>query len=171
MLRTSRSSTGSTLICCLMMNGKRYHSAILTVAANYHSRLILPKPCYSRWNLRLKIEWVEEREEWKGLQVFSHRRGNFRDDTETALLSLGYPLDWGREKSSKQCPSNRKEFEDDFQYIYFRFKVLKEHANNLMQAMTGLGSSATSRQNKEEVKRMKLLNLLYLPFCLYRSPT
>jgi Mg2+ and Co2+ transporter CorA len=54
----------------------------------------------------------------------------------------------------------------DFQYIYFRLKILKQRADSLMQAMTGLASIAGNRQNLEEAKRVKRLNLLALLFIL-----
>jgi len=53
---------------------------------------------------------------------------------------------------------------EDFQYVYFRLKVLKQRADNLMQSMTGLASIAGNRQNLEEAKRVKRLNLLALFF-------
>lgn len=110
--------------------------------------------------LRLTTAWVKEQDQWKSLQTISRRCGNYRDDIEDTLLSLGYPL--------KEMESNRsgdwKDCEKDFQYIYFRLKILKQRADTLMQAMTGLASIAGNRQNLEEAKRVKRLNLLALLF-------
>jgi Mg2+ and Co2+ transporter CorA len=80
------------------------------------------------------------------------------------MLSLGYPLDGQVNSSARLQASTWKDCEKDFQYVYFRLKILKERADNLMQAMTGLASIAGNRQNLEEAKRVKRLNLLALLF-------
>ncbi|KAF1925366.1 uncharacterized protein M421DRAFT_8039 [Didymella exigua CBS 183.55] len=110
--------------------------------------------------LKLTTGWVEEKEQWKGLQTISRRCGNYRDDIEDTLLSLGFPLDVPREfkrRTWENC-------EIDYQYAYFRMKTLKERADNLMTSMTGLASIAGNHQNLEEAKRLKRLNLLALLF-------
>ncbi|KAF2705060.1 hypothetical protein K504DRAFT_389091 [Pleomassaria siparia CBS 279.74] len=110
--------------------------------------------------LHLTTAWVKEQDQWRSLQTLSRRCGNYTDDIEDTLLSLGY--------SVKDMDSNRvedwKDCEKDFQYIYFRLKILKQRADTLMQAMTGLASIAGNRQNLEEAKRVKRLNLLALLF-------
>ena len=87
--------------------------------------------------------------------------GNYRDDIEDTLLSLGYPLEGA---SQQQGQVLWKDCRRDFQYIYFRLKILKQRADTLMSAMTGLASIAGNRQNLEEAKRLKRLNLLALLF-------
>ncbi|KAF2261913.1 hypothetical protein CC78DRAFT_535284 [Lojkania enalia] len=110
--------------------------------------------------LHLTTAWVDEQDQWKSLQTISRRCGNYRDDMEDTLLSLGYPLKEPDSKSVRQWTDCEK----DFQYIYFRLGVLKSRADTLMQAMTGLASIAGNRQNLEEAKRVKRLNLLALLF-------
>jgi hypothetical protein len=110
--------------------------------------------------LKLTTGWVEEKEQWKGLQTISRRCGNYRDDIEDTLMSLGFTLDIPksfRQRTWENC-------EIDYQYAYFRMKTLKERADNLMTSMTGLASIAGNHQNLEEAKRVKRLNLLALLF-------
>ncbi|KAJ4288055.1 hypothetical protein N0V90_012072 [Kalmusia sp. IMI 367209] len=130
------------------------------VAAHYLQLIDYIKAMLPSLELRLTTAWVEEQEQWKSLQTISRRCGNYRDDIEDTLLSLGYPLevlDGRRRVDWTNC-------EKDFQYIYFRLKILKERADTLMQSMTGLASIAGNRQNLEEAKRVKRLNLLALLF-------
>lgn len=130
------------------------------VAAHYLQLVDYIKAMLPSLELRLTTAWVEEQEQWKSLQTISRRCGNYRDDIEDTLLSLGYPvdtLDSGRRVDWTDC-------QKDFQYIYFRLKILKERADTLMQSMTGLASIAGNRQNLEEAKRVKRLNMLALLF-------
>jgi hypothetical protein len=130
------------------------------VAAHYLQLVDYIKAMLPSLELRLTTAWVEEQEQWKSLQTISRRCGNYRDDIEDTLLSLGYPvdtLDSGRRVDWTDC-------QKDFQYVYFRLKILKERADTLMQSMTGLASIAGNRQNLEEAKRVKRLNLLALLF-------
>jgi Mg2+ and Co2+ transporter CorA len=103
---------------------------------------------------------VAEQEQWKALQTTSRRCGNYRDDIEDTLLSLGYALDTTIAKRGYDW----KDCETDYRYIYFRLQILKERTDNLMASMTGLASIAGNQQNLEEAKRLKRLNLLALLF-------
>jgi hypothetical protein len=136
------------------------------VAAHYLQLVDYIKVMLPSLELRLTTAWVEEQEQWKSLQTISRRCGNYRDDIEDILLSLDYPLEAPQPNTRE--PGNRhpkwQNCEKDFQYIYFRLKILKERADTLMQAMTGLASIAGNRQNLEEAKRVKRLNLLALLF-------
>lgn len=131
------------------------------VAAHYLQLADYIKAMLPSLELKLTTAWVEEQEQWKGLQTISRRCGNYRDDIEDTILSLGYPLDI---PSSRRKSTNWKDCEIDYQYVYHRLKVLKERADNLMTSMTGLASIAGNRQNLEEAKRVKRLNLLALLF-------
>ncbi|RYO67236.1 hypothetical protein AA0113_g4900 [Alternaria arborescens] len=134
------------------------------VAAHYLQLVDYIKAMLPSLELRLTTAWVEEQGQWKSLQTISRRCGNYRDDIEDAMLSLGYPLDGQVNSSARLQASTWNDCEKDFQYVYFRLKILKERADNLMQAMTGLASIAGNRQNLEEAKRVKRLNLLALLF-------
>lgn len=135
------------------------------VAAHYMQLADYIKVMLPSLELRLTTAWVEEQEQWKQLGTISRRCGNYRDDIEDTLLSLGYPLEIDQAKLAKSRDSNSwKECEVDYQYAYLRLKVLKERADNLMTSMTGLASIAGNRQNLEEAKRVKRLNLLALLF-------
>lgn len=134
------------------------------VAAHYLQLVDYIKVMLPSLELRLTTAWVEEQDQWKSLQTISRRCGNYRDDIEDTLLSLGYSLDG---KPDSKCPSlsaRWKDCEKDFQYAYFRLKILKDRADNLGSAMTGLASLAGNRQNLEEAKRVKRLNILALLF-------
>lgn len=131
------------------------------VAAHYLQLIDYIKAMLPSLELRLTTAWVEEEDQWKSLQTISRRCGNYRDDIEDTLLSLGYPLEGA---SQQQGRSEWKDCRRDFQYIYFRLKILKQRADTLMSAMTGLASIAGNRQNLEEAKRLKRLNLLALLF-------
>jgi hypothetical protein len=140
------------------------------VAAHYLQLVDYIKVMLPSLELKLTTAWVEEQDQWKSLQTTSRRCGNYRDDIEDTLLSLGYPLD-GRfdasgcsSGSSQQRQIDWKDCEKDFHYAYLRLKILKERADNLMTSMTGLASIAGNRQNLEEAKRVKRLNLLALLF-------
>ncbi|UPX11218.1 uncharacterized protein EKO05_0001838 [Ascochyta rabiei] len=130
------------------------------VAAHYLQLADYIKAMLPSLELKLTTAWVEEQEQWKGLQTISRRCGNYRDDIEDTLLSLGYTLD----NPSSKDNHNWKNCNIDYQYVYFRLKILKERADNLMTSMTGLASIAGNRQNLEEAKRVKRLNLLALLF-------
>lgn len=137
------------------------------VAAHYLQLADYIKVMLPSLELKLTTAWVEEQEQWKALGTISRRCGNYRDDIEDTLLSLGYPLD--SPKRERDGTTNRiiydwKDCEIDYQYVYLRLKVLKERADNLMTSMTGLASIAGNRQNLEEAKRVKRLNLLALLF-------
>jgi hypothetical protein len=108
----------------------------------------------------LGTAWVAEQKQWTSLQTISRRCGNYRDDIEDSLLSLGYALDGRLNSASKMPRLGWKDCEKDFQYIYFRMKILKERADNLMQALSGLASIAATAQNTSEARSAKLLNLL-----------
>ncbi|KAF2681981.1 hypothetical protein K458DRAFT_371281 [Lentithecium fluviatile CBS 122367] len=131
------------------------------VAAHYLQLIDYIKVMLPSLELRLTTAWVEEQEQWKSLQTISRRCGNYRDDVEDTLQGLDYPLEPPKPNTRDR---NWQNCEKDFQYIYFRLKVLKERADTLMQAMTGLASIAGNRQNLEEAKRVKRLNLLALLF-------
>jgi hypothetical protein len=158
-----------------------HHSALLTpeewktpqksaiflkkiVAAHYLQLVDYIKVMLPSLELRLTTAWIEEQDQWKSLQTISRRCGNYRDDIEDTLLSLGYPLDGKLDESSKLRTIDWKDCEKDLQYAYFRLKILKERADNLTTSMTGLASIAGNRQNLEEAKRVKRLNLLALLF-------
>lgn len=130
------------------------------VAAHYLQLVDYIKAMLPSLELRLTTAWIEEQEQWKSLQTISRRCGNYSDDIEDTLLSLGYPLDGPQSSGASDWTDCKK----DFQYIYFRLKILKSRADTLMQAMTGLASIAGNRQNLEEAKRVKRLNLLALLF-------
>jgi hypothetical protein len=134
------------------------------VAAHYLQLVDYIKVMLPSLELRLTTAWVEEQDQWKSLQTISRRCGNYRDDIEDTLLSLGYPLDGKLDESSKLRTVDWKDCEKDLQYAYFRLKILKERADNLTTSMTGLASIAGNRQNLEEAKRVKRLNLLALLF-------
>ena len=138
------------------------------VAAHYLQLVDYIKVMLPSLELRLTTAWVEEQDQWKSLQTTSRRCGNYRDDIEDILLSLGYSLEnhinSPADKRTEKRTSNWKDCEKDFQYVYFRLKILKQRADNLMQSMTGLASIAGNRQNLEEAKRVKRLNLLALFF-------
>ena len=134
------------------------------VAAHYLKLVDYIKAMLPSLELRLTTAWVEEQDQWKSLQTISRRCGNYRDDMEDTLLSLGFPLEGKLEAFSRQRAASWMDYEKDFQYVYFRCKILKERADNLMSAMTGLASIAGNRQNLEEAKRVKRLNLLALLF-------
>ncbi|KAF2622093.1 hypothetical protein BU25DRAFT_298288, partial [Macroventuria anomochaeta] len=136
------------------------------VAAHYLQLADYIKVMLPSLELKLTTAWVEEQEQWKALQTISRRCGNYRDDIEDTLLSLGYPLDGPGQKEEKLKKKiyDWKDCEIDYQYVYLRLKILKERADNLMTSMTGLASIAGNRQNLEEAKRVKRLNLLALLF-------
>ncbi|KAL6703151.1 hypothetical protein ACN47E_010144 [Coniothyrium glycines] len=108
--------------------------------------------------------WADEQDQWKSLQTISRRCGNYRDDMEDTLLSLGYSLSGKPDKTILKRSERWKDCEKDFQYAYFRLKILKERADNLGSALTGLASLAGNRQNLDEAKRVKRLNILALLF-------
>jgi hypothetical protein len=130
------------------------------VVAHYLQLIDYIKAMLPSLELRLTTAWKDEQEQWKSLQTISRRCGNYGDDIEDTLLSLGYPLDTFQNSARPDW----KDCRTDFQYIYFRLKILKQRADTLMQAMTGLASIAGNRQNLEEAKRVKRLNLLALLF-------
>jgi hypothetical protein len=132
------------------------------VAVHYLQLADYIKAMLPSLELKLTTAWVEEQEQWKALGTISRRCGNYRDDIEDALLSLGYPLEMPARQKKKL--RNWKDCEIDYQYAYLRLKVLKQRADNLMTSMTGLASIAGNRQNLEEAKRVKRLNLLALLF-------
>lgn len=134
------------------------------VAAHYLQLVDYIKVMLPSLELKLTTAWVEEQDQWKSLQTISRRCGNFRDDIEDNLLSLGYALDGKMDAPSKLTTDRWKDCERDLQYVYFRLKILKERADNLTTSMTGLASIAGNRQNLEEAKRVKRLNLLALLF-------
>ena len=135
------------------------------VAVHYLQLADYIKAMLPSLELKLTTAWVEEQEQWKALGTISRRCGNYRDDIEDALLSLGYPLEMpAREGRQGNRTRNWKDCEIDYQYAYLRLKVLKQRADNLMTSMTGLASIAGNRQNLEEAKRVKRLNLLALLF-------
>lgn len=135
------------------------------VAAHYLQLADYIKAMLPSLELKLTTAWVEEQEQWKALGTISRRCGNYRDDIEDALLSLGYRLGTPAPtaRQGRNVP-DWKNCEIDYQYAYLRLKVLKERADNLMTSMTGLASIAGNRQNLEEAKRLKRLNLLALLF-------
>jgi hypothetical protein len=130
------------------------------VAAHYLQLVDYIKAMLPSLELHLTTAWIDEQDQWKSLQTISRRCGNYRDDMEDTLLSLGYAL---KDPNSTELRDWR-DIEKDFQYIYFRLGILKARADTLMQAMTGLASIAGNRQNLEEAKRVKRLNLLALLF-------
>lgn len=143
------------------------------VAAHYLQLADYIKVMLPSLELKLATAWVEEQEQWKALQTISRRCGNYRDDIEDALLSLGYPLESPAQKEAEGMKDGRtirrkvfdwKDCEVDYQYAYLRLKVLKERADNLMTSMTGFASIAGNRQSLDEAKRVKRLNLLALLF-------
>ncbi len=134
------------------------------VTAHYLQLVDYIKAMLPSLELRLTTAWVEEQDQWKSLQTISRRCGNYRDDIEDALLSLGFPVDGKLDAASKLRRVDWKDCERDLQYAYFRLRILKGRADQLMSAMTGLASIAGNRQNLEEAKRVKRLNLLALLF-------
>lgn len=134
------------------------------VAAHYLQLVDYIKVMLPSLELKLTTAWVEEQEQWKSLQTISRRCGNYRDDLEDALLSLGYPVSVIFDNPTKLGYTKWTDCEKDYQYAYLRLKILKERADNLTTSMTGLASIAGNRQNLEEAKRVKRLNILALLF-------
>lgn len=141
------------------------------VAAQYLQIVDYIKVMLPSFEARLTSAWVEEQDQWKSLQTISRRCGNYRDDIEDALMSLGYRLDGSPPSPQPHLTPSLshptpawQDYEQDFRHAYHRLKVLKERADNLMQAMTGLASIAGNRQNLQEAKHVKRLNLLALLF-------
>lgn len=133
------------------------------VAAHYLQLVDYIKVMLPSLELRLTTAWVEEQDQWRSLQTISRRCGNYRDDIEDTLLSLGYSPE-GKPHNVLSYSEPWKDCEKDFQYAYFRLKILKDRADNLGSAMTGLASLAGNRQNLDEAKRVKRLNILALLF-------
>jgi hypothetical protein len=119
-----------------------------------------------RLNPNTTTSWKQEQDEWKSLQTISRldtssrRCANYCDEIEDTLLSLGVPFSEVQPKDT----GDWKDCDKDFQYIYFRLKILKQRTDTLMQGITSLASIANNRQNLEEAKRVKRLNLLALLF-------
>ncbi|KAF1996685.1 hypothetical protein P154DRAFT_565879 [Amniculicola lignicola CBS 123094] len=140
------------------------------VAAHYLQLVDYIKVMLPSLELRLTTAWVEEQDQWKSLQTISRRCGNYRDDIEDTLLSLGYPVQ--DLPYPETGPDVWLDDKVDFQYIYFRLKTLKQRTDTLIQAMTGLASIAGNRQNLEEakvVKRLTLVALLFIPLSFTSS--
>jgi len=132
------------------------------VAAQYLQLIDYIKVMLPSLELRLtRSNLTQGEEQWNSLQTINRRCGNYQDDIEDILLSLGYPAEPTiREKG-------RVAWEDccaDFQQIHYRLKVLKGRADTLLQSMTGLASIAGNRQSLDEAKRVKRLTLLGLVF-------
>lgn len=134
------------------------------VAAHYLQLVDYIKVMLPSLELRLTTAWVEEQDQWRGLQTISRRCGNYRDDIEDTLLSLGLSPEGTPDVTTPPGFAKWTNCAKDFHYAYFRLKILKERADNLMTSMTGLASIAGNRQNLEEAKRVKRLNLLALLF-------
>ncbi|KAJ8112852.1 hypothetical protein OPT61_g4876 [Boeremia exigua] len=137
------------------------------VAAHYLQLADYIKAMLPSLELKLATAWVEEQDQWKALQTISRRCGNYRDDIEDALLSLGCALESPAQKKDKASSRKIYDWRDceiDYQYAYLRLQVLKERADNLMTSMTGFASIAGNRQSLDEAKRVKRLNLLALLF-------
>ncbi len=137
------------------------------VAAHYLQLADYIKVMLPSLELKLATAWVEEQEQWKALQTISRRCGNYRDDIEDALLSLGCALGSPVQKEDRVAHRKIYDWKDceiDYQYAYLRLQVLKERADNLMTSMTGFASIAGNRQSLDEAKRVKRLNLLALLF-------
>ncbi|KAF3001854.1 hypothetical protein E8E13_004473 [Curvularia kusanoi] len=136
------------------------------VAAHYLQLADYIKVMLPSLELKMQTGWVEEQEQWKALGTISRRCGNFGDDIEDALVSLGYPLEIPKHERRVGDPlgDRWKDCRIDYQYAYHRLSVLKRRADTLMTSMTGLASIAGNKQNLEEAKRVKRLNLLALLF-------
>jgi hypothetical protein len=65
------------------------------------------------------------------------------------MLSPGYAL----EKPRNDGGHSWKNCNIDYQYLYFRLKILKERADNLRTSMTGLTSIVGNRLNLQETTR------------------
>jgi len=143
------------------------HSSVFLrkiVAAYYLQLVDYIKVMLPSLELKLTTAWVEEQEQWKSLQTISRRCGNYRDDLEDTILSLGYPVTGIFDHQTSPAKTDWKNCEKDFQYAYFRLKILKERVDNLTTSIIGLASIAGNRQSLEEAKRVKRLNLLALLF-------
>ncbi|OCK85477.1 hypothetical protein K432DRAFT_421743 [Lepidopterella palustris CBS 459.81] len=130
------------------------------IAAHYLQLVDYIKAMLPSLELRLSSGWIEEQEQWRSLQTISRRCGNYRDDIEDTLLSLGLPLS----EPNSTSTDDWKDYSKDFQYIYLRLKLLKQRADSLMTAMTGLASIAGNRQALDEAKRAKRLTLIGMVF-------
>lgn len=62
------------------------------VAAHYLQLVDYIKAALPSLEMRLSTGWTEEEEQWRSLQTISRRCGNYRDDVEDTLLSLGLGL-------------------------------------------------------------------------------
>lgn len=65
------------------------------VAAHYLQLADYIKAALPSLEMRLSTGWIEEEEQWRSLQTISRRCGNYRDDVEDTLLSLGLGLGGG----------------------------------------------------------------------------
>lgn len=65
------------------------------VAAHYLQLVDYIKAALPSLEMRLSTGWTEEEEQWRSLQTISRRCGNYRDDVEDTLLSLGLGLGGG----------------------------------------------------------------------------
>lgn len=123
--------------------------------------------------MKVTIPLIEEPgfSEWKALQTLSHRCGQYRDDLEGTLLSLGYSYQNGTSTQNRghenlatrtHDPDYWKDCEADYQYVHFRFQVLKERVDNSLSSMIGLVGIA-SMEEAQSLKRLNVLAFLFVP--------
>ncbi|KAF2802596.1 uncharacterized protein BDZ99DRAFT_428324 [Mytilinidion resinicola] len=129
------------------------------IAAHYLQLVAYIKAMLPSLELQLSSSWTNEQEQWRTLQTISRRCGDYCDNIEDILLSLGLPLSLPSSTAGSWMDSAK-----DYQYIRLRLESLKARADTLMAAMTGLASIAGNHQALDEAKRAKRLTLVGLVF-------
>jgi hypothetical protein len=116
--------------------------------------------------LRLTTAWFEEQTQFHSLTTICKRLDTYMDDIKHSLLSLQYVFRtlYNTADSYYSPTDSWKDCHKDIEFVYYRFGVLQERAAKVMIAMKGLAMIAGNRQNLEEAKRIKRLNLLVLLF-------
>ncbi|KAH7345858.1 hypothetical protein BKA66DRAFT_433934 [Pyrenochaeta sp. MPI-SDFR-AT-0127] len=122
-------------------------------------------------------------EQWSDVQAWERRLAEYQDDLEGIMIQLGVPLVNSHESSQAEFSADSRA---DFQYLWFRYREIRQRVNMLASAVTTLANLAGNRavfrtaelQLKEaehagrgarSVKMLTTLGLIFLPLSFAAS--
>ncbi|PSR82751.1 hypothetical protein BD289DRAFT_370842 [Coniella lustricola] len=105
---------------------------------------------------------------WSDTQTLERRLGHFFLDLEEILVQLRIPL----ETPDPRKVTSWQDTEADFQFLYYRYKWIRESVDRVNSSITGLTSIAGNRQALRSAERsthITFIGLLFIPLAFIAS--
>jgi Mg2+ and Co2+ transporter CorA len=122
-------------------------------------------------------------EQWSDVQAWERRLAEYQDDLEGIMLQIGIPLMHSPDSAHLESSSDARA---DFQYLFLRYREIRQRVNMLAGAVTALANLAGNRaafktaelslkeaeragRGARSVRALTSLGLIFLPLSFSAS--